>query len=446
NRGKSWQSMRGNLPDRTLVWRLVQDHVRPELMFVATEFGIYFTIDAGKQWTKLQGGVPTISFRDLAIQRRENDLVGASFGRSFYILDDYSPLREISADQMKEEATLFAGIRKAWWYIPRPGVGFNGKGNQGAAYYTAKNPDFGASFTYYLKDGLSTKAGDRKKADQKLAKDNQDIPFPGWDALEAERTQSKPKIWLTVKDAAGNVVRRLEGPTSKGIHRVSWDLRSSSLMPMRLKDKRSPNQANGVMMPPGTYSVSMAKEVDGQITPLSEPRSFQVERLRKGALEGDKPETVAAFWKDLAETQAMAIATNAVLRQQMDKVAAMKVALSRSASEPGALDSQLAAVIKKLHDLDGQLNGNRSKQQIGEKNNPTVQSRLGAVSTGVNNATYGPTPTHKATFEIAKAELGEIRSALQTITGDDMPKLEDALRKVGAPMIEGQALPVGGEE
>ena len=94
NRGQSWESIRGNIPDRTLIWRMVQDHVKPELLFAATEFGIYFTVDGGDRWTKLTGDVPTISFRDLAIQKRENDLIGASFGRSFYVFDDYSVLRD----------------------------------------------------------------------------------------------------------------------------------------------------------------------------------------------------------------------------------------------------------------------------------------------------------------------------------------------------------------
>ncbi|GAF91296.1 unnamed protein product, partial [marine sediment metagenome] len=93
DKGKKWRSIRGNIPNRTLVWRIVQDHVNSNLLFAATEFCIYFTIDGGKKWIKLAGGVPTISFRDLAIQRREDDLIGASFGRGFYIFDDYSVLR-----------------------------------------------------------------------------------------------------------------------------------------------------------------------------------------------------------------------------------------------------------------------------------------------------------------------------------------------------------------
>ncbi len=114
DRGATWRSIAGDLPDRHLVWRVVQDHVKPDLLFAATEFGIFFTVDGGAQWVKLTGDVPTISFRDLAIQRRENDLVGASFGRGFFVLDDYTPLREI------DEAGL-AGGGPALRAAARPG-------------------------------------------------------------------------------------------------------------------------------------------------------------------------------------------------------------------------------------------------------------------------------------------------------------------------------------
>ena len=105
DKGVTWKSITNGLTDKNLVWRIVQDHVKKELMFLGTEFGLYFTTDGGNDWTELNGGIPTISFRDLAIQKRENDLVAASFGRGFYVLDDYTALRNVSADQLKEEAT-----------------------------------------------------------------------------------------------------------------------------------------------------------------------------------------------------------------------------------------------------------------------------------------------------------------------------------------------------
>ena len=105
-----------NLPKRNLVWRLVQDHVAKNLMFCATETAIYVTINGGSSWSKVPGS-PTISFRDIAIQKRENDLVGASF-EGFYVLDDYSALREMSTENLSKEGKLF-NTRDALWYIPK---------------------------------------------------------------------------------------------------------------------------------------------------------------------------------------------------------------------------------------------------------------------------------------------------------------------------------------
>ena len=118
NKGKSWKSISSNLPKNHYVWRIVQDHVKPELLFIGTEFGLFFSPNAGETWKQLKSGLPTISFRDLAIQKRENDLVAASFGRSFYILDDYSFLREVDQDLLEEEAKLFP-LRAADLFLPK---------------------------------------------------------------------------------------------------------------------------------------------------------------------------------------------------------------------------------------------------------------------------------------------------------------------------------------
>jgi len=167
NRGRSWTSISGDLPERHLVWRVVQDHVNANLMFAATEFGLFFTVDAGGSWIELDGGVPTISFRDVTIQRRENDLVAASFGRGFFVLDDYSPLREVTAEALESGALLFP-TRRAWWYMEQHPLGFSEGAAQGHGYFRAPNPPFGAVFTYYLADGLMTLEEERQESEEPL--------------------------------------------------------------------------------------------------------------------------------------------------------------------------------------------------------------------------------------------------------------------------------------
>ncbi len=206
NRGGTWTSISKDLPERHVVWRLVQDHVKPQLMFAGTEFGVFFTIDGGGKWIRLGGESPTISFRDLVIQKRENDLVAASFGRGFWILDDYSPLRHVTEKQLKTGAVLFP-VREADWYIPKIPMGDfkeNGKSSQGDAYFVAPNPPFGAVFTYYLAEDLKPASEQRKDSENALEEKGEDTPYPGWDALRGEEIEESPAIVLTVTDSEGD--------------------------------------------------------------------------------------------------------------------------------------------------------------------------------------------------------------------------------------------------
>ncbi len=440
NRGKSWRSIRANLPDRTLVWRIVQDHVKPELMFTATEFGIYFTVDSGKKWIKLKGGVPTISFRDLAIQKRENDLVGATFGRGFYIFDDYSVLRHVSEEQLNQEATLFP-IRKAWWYVQRGVLGFSNKGSQGASYYTAPNPPFGAVFTYYLSEGYKTSKQERQAAERKARKNKQGNSFPGWDTVDAQRTEIAPKIWLTVMDNAGHVVRRIEGPTGKGFHRVAWDLTLPNNAAMTVGEKPRKNGPTGPGAAPGEYKVALSKEINGVVTELSEAVPFVVERMRKGALEGAKPEEVAQFWQEIAHLRRSTSAASTALANALKRAETLRHVLLRTPSLPGSLDQELHSIRESLLTLDRQLNGSRSRRQVGEKNPPSIGERIGVARLGTGNATYGPTPMHKQALAIAATQFNELRQTLRDILENKLPAFEKKLQESGAPWLEGQPLP-----
>ena len=432
DRGKNWRSIKGNIPDRTLVWRLVQDHVNSNLLFAATEFGIYFTIDGGTKWIKLTGGVPTISFRDLAIQRRENDLVGASFGRGFYIFDDYSVLRHVSEQQLNQEATLFP-VRKSWWYIQRQ-LGVIG----GASHFTAPNPPYGAVFTYYLKDEIKTPKALRQEKEKKQIEDKQPVTFPGWDKIEAERRQEDPQIWLTVKDNEGSIIRRVKGENKAGFQRIAWDLRFPPTDAVSSEADLS-GDFTGAMVAPGNYTVTLSKQVDGNSTDLSEPVPFIVERMYEGALAGADPKETAAWWKETKRLNKSTTAASRVLDKALKRVTLLQKALIRTTSAPGNLDSELHRIKQSLLALDEQLNGNRSKREIGEKNNPTIARRLNMASSF--NSTYGPTPMHKRSLEIAATEFKELRKNLENIINMELPKVEDALKAAGAPWIEGQPIP-----
>jgi photosystem II stability/assembly factor-like uncharacterized protein len=224
DRGRTWRSIAGDLPPGEIVWAVEQDHVEPDLLFVGAELGLYFSPDRGTHWVELTGGVPTISFRDIELQRRDDDLVGATFGRGFYVLDDYAPLRAIAAGALERDAVLFP-VRDAWWYVPYVPMQARGKPSLGSDDFTAPNPPFGAIFTYYLKESPRIAKEIRREVEKKLRESGKDVAFPGWERLAEEALEHGPKVLLTVRDTDGRAMRRIVGPAEAGIHRVNWDLR-----------------------------------------------------------------------------------------------------------------------------------------------------------------------------------------------------------------------------
>ncbi len=435
DRGRSWTSLTESLPEKTIVWRLVQDHVDPNLLFIGTEYGIYFTKNGGDKWIKLSGGVPNIAFRDLAIQKRENDLVGASFGRSFWVFDDYSVLREVTEESLAQEGSLYP-IRKAWWYTPR-----NIVSSQGAEPYAADNPPYGAVFTYHLAEGLTTMKSERMKTERELLKDQSDVPFPGWDALEAEQRQPSPEILLVVRDDEGNIVNKVNGSTRKGFHRVAWDFEYTSANPVRMGQSGG-WRGGGHLATPGTYSVTLVKIVDGETTTLDGPVEFEVERLYDGALEPQPLDMIADFRKELEDLQEDVSAAYIVMDNAMDKVQAMESALARSRTEAPELRKELYNLRMHLLELDEEMSGSDAKSEIGVRTDPTVQNRMYIAYRGLRS-TYGPTAMHKENLDIAKKMLADLKPKIEKVSQEKIPALEKKLMDSGAPWIESTVMPKG---
>jgi len=239
DRGMNWTSIAGDLPDRHVVWSVVEDHVNPNLLFTGTEFGLFFTIDGGRHWVQLKSGVPTAQFRDLTLQRRENDLVAATFGRGFYVLDDYAVLRYLAADTLAQQAALFP---------PREARVYEELGYVVAAFgnFTTPNPPFGATLHYHLREGLA---------------------------------ESNGKIMLSIRDAKGEPVRDVEGLGTAGLHRVVWDLRRSPQAPEQKGRQGRRNRRPGPLVEPGEYTVTLKKVVDENEVILGESQTIHVKLL-----------------------------------------------------------------------------------------------------------------------------------------------------------------------
>jgi hypothetical protein len=438
DRGRSWRSIAGDIPERHLMWRIVQDHENPNLLFTATEFALMFSLDGGQKWTRLSGDAPTIGFRDVTIQRREDDLVAATFGRGFYIVDDISPLRSLSEADLNREAMLFPG-RKAWWYVEQPTLAFSPGGSQGNGYFRAENPPFGANFTYYLAEDIQSLEEMRQEREKPANEAMRDTPFPGFDAMTAEILEQDPVVYLTVRDSDGNVVRRLKGPAKKGFHRVNWNLRYPDTGPANPLQPGQ-DEPNGYLAAPGQYTVSLSKRVRGQTTELVGPQPFMVERLRDGALPA-QPDT-QAFWQDVAAFDRKVTAVAQSLDEVEKKIEFLDIAVARTpGGDPTTLDNRLSAIRGEAQTLDAMLNGNQARSAIYERTQPTVRSRLGFVMFGTSRSTYGPTQNHRDQLSYAKAEFDAVRDRLRTLREQTIPAFEAELEAAGAPWVPGAAIP-----
>lgn len=430
DKGQSWQSISGNIPDRTLVWRMVQDPVKKNLLFAATEFGIYTSLNGGTSWQKL-GGAPTISFRDLTIQKRENDLVAASFGRGFFVLDDYSALREFTEDNLSQKGKLFTP-RTAKWFVPRSNIG-----NTGADYYFAKNPTYGAVFTYHLADEYQTAKEVRKEKETSLNKNKADIPFPGWDALDTERQEKEAQVVLSIQDSQGNVINKISQKASQGSHRMAWNF--SHFNPYSISDSPSRYRGGGALAKPGTYQASLSLVQNGEVIPLDGPISFEVKALREGVLKGVSHEEYNAYLTEITQVYKSISAVRDVLSESGKMHKAMVTALAQAKILPGTLEPKLEALKLDLTRINQSISGSPSRREVGERNPAGIQSFLSNAMVGLRNS-YGPTPLHRKSLKIAKELLIQLRAEVKTISEVRIPDIEAALKAADAPYILGQGI------
>lgn len=425
NKGNSWSLMNGDLPEKLITWRLVQDHINKNLLFIATEFGIFMTNNGGVNWTKLTGGLPTISFRDLTIQRRENDLVCASFGRGFYVLDDISPLREFDLEIEQKEATLFS-VRPAYWYIQK-----NDIYGQGDNFYKAENPPYGAVFNYYLKEKLKSKKENR----QDFEKETKNTNFPGWEKLEDETRELDPKLLLIVKDSEGNVVNTIDGTNQKGFNRINWKLNYPDKTGEKLNGKSPTGRTT--LATPGNYTVTLAKKVNGVLTSLTQSRDFKVIPLSEGALKGKSYDEINKFREDYNAFAQELTAINMQMSKSKKLVSAMENALNKAHKPSSELYLRIHNARELLLDIDKELSGDKTKGEVGERSNSTPNSSSYQFGNILKNSTYGPTANHLASFKLAKKRLEIVNEKLNNYKKDILNILLEDIKNSGAPWVEG---------
>lgn len=426
DRGKTWIDITNDLPERGSVYTLKQDHVNADLLFCGTEFGCFTSIDGGQKWIKLGSGLPTVGIRDIEIQREENDLILGSFGRGFYVLDDYTPLRHVDAKLLKTDAIM--PIRKGLIYRMAAPLAGGGRAFQGANFYTAPNPSYGVTITYHLQDSLKSKQSERISKERKLAAAGKDITYPSWEEFKAEDRAVASSVSLNIRDSEGSLVQRVNGSTSKGMHRANWNLRHGGAL-------------RGAAAIPGTYTVDITKTVDGETTELVAATEFEIEPITYSQTSEEDRQEIMEFVQQAQELSKSIQGATQVASQAQTTLTAIKSLVSRSTELDQELGNEARALELKLMDILEAFNGDPTKPKRNEPAMPGINGRIRNMMSGAMGSTEGPTGTHRRQYEIALEQYEAVLESLETLVDDEIPALNEKLDEANAPWTPGRAIP-----
>jgi photosystem II stability/assembly factor-like uncharacterized protein len=398
NRGKTWEALSAGLPQRGSTYVIAEDHKDASLLFVGTEFGVFTSTDGGLTWTELKKGLPTIAVRDIAIQQREDDLVLATFGRGFYVLDDYSPLREIKNDIKKNEAIVLP-IKPVVLYHEASPLGYGGAGFLGAGYYMADNPKVGATFTYWVKNAPKT----LKEQREELEKKNSAAVYPSKEAIRAEAEEAKPHLSMVIRSGDGKVVRILQAKYVNGLKRSTWD--------GKLARSASPDKGS-YLAPAGNYSLQLVGVHGTKIDTLTKPLGFNVSHLSNLSLPAEKSTDLVLLQNQLDALQQRMD----VVSRQMDEV---KTRLDRiekqvdyGVNSPANLRGEVAKVRAEWRSLGVVLDGDELIASKEFETMPGLRDRLSSALWGSYSMRSDPTQSMKDQRRVVAEQLTELEKQL----------------------------------
>jgi photosystem II stability/assembly factor-like uncharacterized protein len=446
--GKTWTSIAGDLPESGPVLAFAEDPVNPNLLFAGTENGAYFTIDGGAHWVRLKGGLPTIAVRDMVIQAREGDLVIATFGRGFYVLDDITPLRQMKPQSVEQAAGLYP-VKDALLYMERHPLGGPRKSFQGDALYTADNPPYGAVFTAFLKEKIKTKKEKRHDAEKEAAKavgggarPTQTVPYPTNDELRAEAQEAKPELYFVVYDESGAAIRRVDGNTDEGFQRVAWDLRYAA---PKVKEHSEEGEGDfpdsgtqGPLVLSGNYSVRMFEKVGSVVTEVAGPQSFKVVTEGSASLSAADRAAQEQFLRKVARLYRAVSGA----QQTAEEVQTRLKTIGEALREVPAVEKELGAVADGLEQRNREIlraiEGDNVMARRSENVPSSISGRVESVMEGERFSLAKPTASHVDSYNIAAAEFAEQLGKLRTLVEVDLNKLEKDMEAAGAPWTPGR--------
>lgn len=427
--GRTWQSLVTPEIDG-FVHVIEEDTVNPNLLFLGTEFGLYVSFNGGQSWMKWTQGVPTVPVRDLAVHPRENDLIIATHGRSLFIIDDISPLRELSAALLKKKLHLFK-VPEAYQFIRG---GLSSYLSPGDTAFTGENKRFGACFTYYLLP--SKKKGQEKKDPQAanrraLMERMRQAGMMGQRAarmMAMRSTSSRVKIIIENKE--GQVIAQLNGPEEKGINRVYWNFQEQ-LPAQDEQSTRGRFGRGGVTVLPGEYTVRIKYE--GQEV----SQTFQVKTDPRFTID---LKVLQENYKMAKEAQKLSLALNKARQRIKETQEALKTIATALRQQRSPQMKELMQATRKLEgrlkDFSERLNPTPPKQGIADRS-AGLQSQVMRAVMGIVRAGIEPVnEPARVRYEKAKVKLEKFIQELNDFFSTEVTNYQKKLQEAGFSLLK----------
>ncbi|MBL0179816.1 MAG: glycosyl hydrolase [Gemmatimonadetes bacterium] len=447
--GKTWTSIAGDLPKRGGVYAIAEDHVNPKILFAGTEFGAYVTFDGGQKWLKVPG-LPTIMVRDIAIQRRDNAVVFGTFGRSIYVVDDYSLLRTLDPALLDKPVHVFP-VADAVAIQRRGQFGGGGKASLGESFYGAANPEIGATVVYTLKEQVWKSLKEKRIEAQKAAeKANKPFVYPTPADFLAEAAEEPITMAAQVTDAKGRVWRLANIGGAKGMQRWTWDLRGSLETPA--DPAPAPAGAGGgaagggggrggggaaglTTVPPGQYTVVIGKRERGVFAPSSTPVTFNVLADPTSTLTlADRDANLAFRSKASKLSSDIGQASDAATTART-KLAAIIRVLDQMPAAPAALRTRVKSLDDQLQKILREINGDDVNSARGEQVPVSIRTHAGGA---FPSGSQPPTGSNIQQYDIASAAFAIEYAKLKPILVTELPAVDAELDRIGAPATPGR--------
>jgi len=383
--GESWKNISANLPEGGTVSVVREHHRNPNLLFVGTERGAFLSIDRGGKWVRIKSNLPIIPVDDIAIHPRENDLIFGTHGRSIWILDDMTPLEQLTKETLASKSYLF-DIRQGVIFNP-----YSHKGFIGHKFFVAPNPPFGAMISYYL------------------------------------REKAKEDVKILVSDSSGKTVRELTGPKEAGINRITWDLRYN---PPASGAQEQADRFFSIRAPfvlPGEYKVMLraaGEETTKTVKVEGDPRidiSFEARKAQH--------DTLLSIYNFIPVLD-VAGRTSASLKKQFED---LEGSLKKIPNVPQSVLEAIKPVAKEIEGIRSELLGDPRSGFEGARF--SIRGRLLGLYRTMGGYTGAPSGRHLRQIEEDSARLKALVERINKTIDQDIPQLNKILNENNIPHL-----------